>query len=119
MSDIHSCFSPAGDIGVNSKVIGYLFGFWKKLGLPHVGVLSGKSLALWGSNLRTEATGYGIVYLLMEHLKHTKKVNEKEALKDKRILVSGSGNVATFCAKKCVELGGTVLSMSDRAQTYW
>lgn len=111
---------PAGDIGVNAKVIGYLFGAWKQLGGGHTGVLTGKSPLLSGSNLRTEATGYGVIYLLKEHLSQVAgKKTKKQPLKGLQITISGSGNVATYCAKKAIELKAKVLTLSDRKRTYF
>jgi len=105
---------PAGDIGVGGKVIGYLYGFWRKLRGGHVGVLTGKGLDWGGSELRTEATGYGLVYLTIEHL------NDKSMeLSGQKVLISGSGNVATYAAKKCIQEGAIVLTLSDRNGTYF
>lgn len=99
---------PAGDIGVGAREIGYLFGMYKKIKNEFTGVLTGKSLAWGGSLIRPEATGYGNVYFAAEMLK-----TRGETFDDKRCLVSGSGNVAQFTAEKIVELGGTVLTLSD------
>lgn len=115
---------PAGDIGVGGKVIGYLYGMWRKLGNGHVGVLTGKGLNWGGSKIRTEATGYGLLYMVREVLKDSDaEISPEKFLKSKskamKVLVSGSGNVATFAAKKAVSAGGIVLSMSDRRGTYW
>lgn len=99
---------PAGDIGVGAREIGYLFGQYKRLCGPEAGVLTGKPLIAGGSLVRPEATGYGLVYFLNEMLT---EVNE--SLAGKKVMISGSGNVAYFAAKKVTELGGIVVSMSD------
>lgn len=99
---------PAGDIGVGAREIGYLFGCYKKIKNEFTGVLTGKSLSWGGSLIRPEATGYGSVYFAAEMLK-----TRNETLENKRCLVSGSGNVAQFTTEKIIELGGTVLSLSD------
>lgn len=99
---------PAGDIGVGAREIGYLFGMYKKLKNEFTGVLTGKSLAWGGSLIRPEATGYGAVYFAAEMLK-----TKRDGLDGKRCLVSGSGNVAQYTTEKIIELGGTVLTMSD------
>lgn len=99
---------PAGDIGVGGREVGYLFGMYKKLTREYSGVLTGKGVEFGGSLIRPEATGYGNVYFLQEMLK-----TRGESLKGKRILVSGSGNVAQYTAEKVIELGGKVLTMSD------
>lgn len=99
---------PAGDIGVGAREIGYMFGQYKRLNAKTPGVLTGKPIPAGGSQGRTEATGYGLIYFLLEMLK---EVNE--SLAGKRIIISGSGNVAYYAAKKATELGGTVVSLSD------
>jgi len=99
---------PAGDIGVGSREIGYLFGMYKKLQNKFTGVLTGKGLAWGGSLIRPEATGYGVVYFAAEML-----ALRGETVAGKRWLVSGSGNVAQFTVEKILHLGGTVLTMSD------
>ena len=99
---------PAGDIGVGGREVGYLFGMYKKLTREHTGTLTGKGLEFGGSLVRPEATGYGNVYFLMEMLK-----TKGQDLKGKRVLISGSGNVAQYTAEKVIQLGGTVLTMSD------
>ena len=99
---------PAGDIGVGGREIGYLFGYYKKLVNEHVGVLTGRGLTYGGSLVRTEATGYGLIYLMEEMLK------EKNATFDgKKVVISGSGNVAIYAHEKANKLGATVLAMSD------
>lgn len=99
---------PAGDIGVGAREIGYLFGMYKKLSNEFTGVLTGKSLSWGGSLIRPEATGYGSVYFAAEML-----ASRSQSLEGKRCLVSGSGNVAQFTTEKIIELGGTVLTVSD------
>jgi glutamate dehydrogenase (NADP+) len=99
---------PAGDIGVGAREIGYLFGMYKKLKNEFTGVLTGKSLAWGGSLIRPEATGYGAVYFAAEMLQ-----TKGDTFEGKRCLVSGSGNVAQFTTEKIIELGGTVLTLSD------
>lgn len=100
---------PAGDIGVGSKEIGYLFGYYKKIKNEYSGVLTGKGLSYGGSKVRKEATGYGLCYFASFAL--NKILNT--SLKDKTILISGSGNVAIYALEKAIELGGKVLTMSD------
>jgi len=99
---------PAGDIGVGGREIGFLFGQYKRMTGLYEGVLTGKGLNFGGSLVRTQATGYGLIYILDEMLKN----NGKE-LKGKTILVSGSGNVAIYAAEKAIELGGKVVAFSD------
>jgi glutamate dehydrogenase (NADP+) len=99
---------PAGDIGVGGREIGYLFGMYKKLSREFHGVLTGKGVCWGGSEMRTEATGYGLIFYLREMLK------EREIpLEEAAALISGSGNVAIHAAEKLMELGGKVLSLSD------
>ena len=99
---------PAGDIGVGGREIGYLFGQYKKITGRHEGVLTGKGLSYGGSLARTEATGYGLVYLVEEMLK-----NHANSIEGKTIVVSGSGNVATYAIEKALSLGGKVVTASD------
>ena len=100
---------PAGDIGVGAREIGYLFGQYKRLTKRFaMGVLTGKQVGLGGSLARKEATGFGAVYFATEML-----ATRDESLKGKTCVVSGSGNVALYCARKIQELGGTVVAMSD------
>ena len=99
---------PAGDIGVGGREIGYLFGQYKRMTGLYEGVLTGKGLTFGGSLARTQATGYGLVYMLDEMLKH----NGKE-IAGKTVLVSGSGNVAQYTIEKVIELGGKVVTCSD------
>ncbi len=105
---------PAGDIGVGGREVGYMFGQYKRLTDRFEGVLTGKGIEFGGSNIRPEATGYGVVYM-MECMLETKG----DSLKGKRCLVSGSGNVASFCAEKLIELGAKVISMSDSGGTIY
>lgn len=99
---------PAGDIGVGAREIGYLFGQYKRIVNSYDSVLTGKKLNWGGSLVRPEATGYGNVYFATEML-----ATRKEAFDGRRVMVSGSGNVAQFAAKKAIQLGGKVLTMSD------
>lgn len=99
---------PAGDIGVGGREIGYLFGMYKKLKNEFSGILTGKALNWGGSLIRPEATGYGAVFFAEEML-----ANQKESLKDKVCLVSGSGNVAQYTAEKLNQLGAKVVTLSD------
>ncbi len=99
---------PAGDIGVGGREIGFLFGMYKKLRNEFTGVLTGKGMSWGGSLIRPEATGYGTVYFA-EKMLSTKGDN----LKDKNVVVSGSGNVAQFAVEKALQLGAKVLTMSD------
>ncbi len=104
----HNTDIPAGDIGVGAREIGFLFGMYKKLRNEFTGVLTGKSLNWGGSLIRPEATGYGCVYFAAEML-----ATRGETFEGKRCIVSGSGNVAQFTTEKLLELGGTVLTLSD------
>lgn len=99
---------PAGDIGVGSREIGYLFGQYKRIQGEFTGVLTGKALAYGGSLIRPEATGYGCVYFSQEILK-----TRNESLEGKTCLVSGSGNVAQFAMEKLIQSGAKVVSVSD------
>jgi glutamate dehydrogenase (NADP+) len=99
---------PAGDIGVGAREIGFLYGQYKRIRNTYEGVLTGKGLTYGGSLLRTEATGYGLVYFMEEML-----LSRKLDFKGKKVSISGSGNVAIYAAKKIRELGGTVIAMSD------
>ncbi|MGJ8551018.1 NADP-specific glutamate dehydrogenase [Winogradskyella wichelsiae] len=99
---------PAGDIGVGGREIGYMFGIYKKLRNEFTGVLTGKGATWGGSLMRPESTGYGVVYFVQNMLKV-----KGETLKDKRVVMSGSGNVAQFAAEKAIELGATIITMSD------
>ena len=99
---------PAGDIGVGAREVGYLFGQYKRLSNQHHCVLTGSGLEYGGSLARTEATGYGLVYITEEAMK-----NRGDNFEGKKVIVSGSGNVATYAAEKVIALGGTVIAMSD------
>ncbi|WEG72997.1 NADP-specific glutamate dehydrogenase [Vagococcus intermedius] len=99
---------PAGDIGVGGREIGYLFGQYKRLNGHQGGVLTGKPLTYWGSLARTEATGYGVVYFV-KHLLQDKG----DSFSEKRVMVSGSGNVAIYAIQKAQALGAKVISCSD------
>ncbi|MEC9018566.1 MAG: NADP-specific glutamate dehydrogenase [Nitrospinota bacterium] len=99
---------PAGDIGVGAREISYMFGQYKRLQNEFTGTLTGKALEFGGSLIRKEATGYGCAYFMEEMLKHT-----GDSIKGKSCIVSGSGNVAQFCAQKIMHLGGKVLTLSD------
>lgn len=99
---------PAGDIGVGAREIGYLFGQYKKIRNEFTGVLTGKSLNAGGSLARTEATGYGLCYFTEEMLH-----DAGTSFAGKRVVISGSGNVAIYAAEKATTLGATVIAMSD------
>ncbi len=99
---------PAGDIGVGSREISFMFGQYKRLTNRYAGVLTGKGLAFGGSLVRTEATGYGCVYFCENMLQHA-----GESLRGKTCTVSGSGNVAVYTVEKAIELGAKVITMSD------
>ncbi|MDD3619004.1 MAG: NADP-specific glutamate dehydrogenase [Desulfobulbaceae bacterium] len=99
---------PAGDIGVGSREIGYLFGQYKRLKNEFTGVLTGKGINWGGSLIRPEATGYGCVYFVQEMLK-----TKGESIEGKICTVSGSGNVAQFTTEKLLELGAKVVTLSD------
>ena len=102
--------TPAGDIGVGAREIGYMFGQYKRIvDRFDGGVLTGKGLTFGGSLARTQATGYGLCYFAAEALKHLKG----ESYEGKTVVVSGSGNVAQYAAEKCTQLGGKVVAMSD------
>jgi glutamate dehydrogenase (NADP+) len=104
----HDVDVPAGDIGVGGREIGYMFGQYKRITNQFTGVLTGKGLEYGGSLIRPEATGYGTVYFVASMLE-----TRGEGLDGKRVVVSGSGNVATHAAEKVCQLGGTVLTLSD------
>ncbi|MFM1878707.1 MAG: hypothetical protein RLZZ241_1573 [Bacteroidota bacterium] len=101
---------PAGDIGVGAREVGYLFGMYKKIRNEFTGVLTGKGLSWGGSLIRPEATGYGTVYFAQSML-----ATQGKDIKGKKVLVSGSGNVAQYAAEKVIQLGGIVLTLSDSA----
>ena len=99
---------PAGDIGTGAREIGYMYGQYKRIRNEFTGVLTGKSISYGGSLARKEATGYGLLYFTKEML-----ADKGIDLKDKIILISGSGNVAIYAAEKAAQLGGKVVAMSD------
>ena len=101
---------PAGDIGVGGREIGYLYGQYKKITGLYEGVLTGKGLSYGGSLARTEATGYGLCYL-------TDAMLRKQGLsfQGKKVVISGSGNVAIYACQKATQLGATVIALSDSA----
>ena len=99
---------PAGDIGVGSREIGFLFGQYKRLSNQFNGVLTGKGAAYGGSLIRPEATGYGLLYFVDEMLKM-----KGDSIKNKKVLISGSGNVAQYAIEKTLEFGGIPLTASD------
>jgi len=114
MSELHKYIGaytdvPAGDIGVGAREIGYMYGQYKRLTGLYEGVLTGKGLTYGGSLVRTEATGYGLIYIVEEMLKQ----NGKEDFKDKKVVISGSGNVAIYATQKAQELGAKVIALSD------
>ena len=99
---------PAGDIGVGTREIGFLFGMYKKLTNEFTGVLTGKGLTWGGSLIRPEATGYGNVYFAQKMLE-----TKNDSIEGKNVVISGSGNVAQYAAEKVLHLGGKVLTLSD------
>ncbi len=99
---------PAGDIGVGGREIGYLFGQYKRIRGLYEGVLTGKGLDFGGSLVRTEATGYGLLYLTREML----RCNGKD-IAGKTVVISGAGNVAIYAAQKAMQLGAKVVTLSD------
>jgi glutamate dehydrogenase (NADP+) len=100
---------PAGDIGVGSREIGYLYGMYRKIHNEYSSVLTGKGLTYGGSKARTEATGYGLCYFMHEAMTDIKN----RTFEGTKVVISGSGNVAIYAAFKATELGGTVVAMSD------
>jgi glutamate dehydrogenase (NADP+) len=104
----HRLDVPAGDIGVGGREIGYLFGAYKKIQNEFTGVLTGKGIGWGGSLIRSEATGYGLVYFAEFMLQE-----KKDSLKGKKCLVSGSGNVAQYAIEKILHLGGIPVTASD------
>jgi glutamate dehydrogenase (NADP+) len=104
----HRLDVPAGDIGVGGREIGYLFGAYKKIKNEFTGVLTGKGIGWGGSLIRTEATGYGLVYFAENMLQE-----KKDSIKNKTCLVSGSGNVAQYAIEKIIHLGGKAVTASD------
>lgn len=99
---------PAGDIGVGTREVGYLFGMYKKLANQFTGVITGKGLDWGGSQVRTQATGYGLIYFMSRMLEA--RGTDWEG---KKLVVSGSGNVALYAADKAVKLGARIVAMSD------
>jgi glutamate dehydrogenase (NADP+) len=99
---------PAGDIGVGAREVGYLFGQYKRLRNDFSGVITGKALAYGGSQIRPEATGYGLGYFAEEMLHHV-----GDSMEGKKVAVSGSGNVAQFAIEKVIQLGGIPVTASD------
>ena len=103
---------PAGDIGVGAREIGFLFGQYKRLSNQFTSVLTGKGMSYGGSLIRPEATGFGCVYFAEEMLKR-----RNDRVEGKRVAISGSGNVAQYAARKVMDLGGKVISLSDSEGT--
>lgn len=99
---------PAGDIGTGAREVGFMFGQYKRLKNVWEGVLTGKGLAYGGSLARTEATGYGLIYFVQEHLNC-----HNDSFEGKTVSVSGSGNVATYATEKAQQLGAKVVTLSD------
>ncbi|MDN6161320.1 MAG: NADP-specific glutamate dehydrogenase [Atopostipes sp.] len=113
MTELHKYLGPdldipAGDIGVGHHEIAYMYGQYKRLKKAEPGVITGKPTSLWGSFGRTEATGYGLIYFAEEALK-----DQDDRLKNKKVVISGTGNVARYAIKKATELGATVIAASD------
>ena len=105
---------PAGDIGVGGREVGYMYGYYKKMARENTGTFTGKGLEFGGSLVRPEATGYGNVYFLLNMLA-TRGID----IKGKTVAISGSGNVATYTAKKLLSLGAKVVTMSDSNGTIY
>ncbi|WP_447798803.1 NADP-specific glutamate dehydrogenase [Pseudomonas moraviensis] len=105
---------PAGDIGVGAREIGFLFGQYKRLSNQFTSVLTGKGMTYGGSLIRPEATGFGCVYFAEEMLKR-----RGQAVEGQRVAISGSGNVAQYAARKVMDLGGKVISLSDSEGTLY
>ena len=99
---------PAGDIGVGGREVGYMFGQYKKLTNEFTGVLTGKGLDWGGSLVRTEATGYALMYFVEEMMNA-----KKQSIKGKTVVSSGSGNVSIYAVQKCQQMGAKVVAMSD------
>lgn len=104
----HRLDVPAGDIGVGGREIGYLFGAYKKIQNEFTGVLTGKGIGWGGSLIRSEATGYGLIYFAENMLQE-----KRDSIKGKTCLVSGSGNVAQYAIEKIIQLGGKAVTASD------
>ncbi|MGF6170276.1 glutamate dehydrogenase (NADP+) [Pseudomonas moraviensis] len=105
---------PAGDIGVGAREIGFLFGQYKRLSNQFTSVLTGKGMTYGGSLIRPEATGFGCVYFAEEMLKR-----RGQTVEGQRVAISGSGNVAQYAARKVMDLGGKVISLSDSEGTLY
>jgi len=103
---------PAGDIGVGSREIGYLFGQYKRISNRFDGALTGKGIEWGGSPMRAEATGYGVVYFVQEMFTW-----RQDTLEEKEVVISGSGNVAQYAADKILQYGGKLIAMSDSKGT--
>jgi len=99
---------PAGDIGTGAREIGYMYGQYKRIRNLFEGVLTGKAISYGGSFARTEATGYGLLYITEEMLR-----TNGQSMEGKTVVISGSGNVAIYAAEKAIQLGGTVVAVSD------
>lgn len=99
---------PAGDIGVGEREVGYLFGQYKRLTAEFTGVLTGKGLSYGGSKVRTQSTGYGLLYFVKQMLNQ-----HGQSLENQSVIISGSGNVAQYACQKALDLGARVISMSD------
>jgi glutamate dehydrogenase (NADP+) len=104
----HRMDVPAGDIGVGAREIGYMFGAYKKIKNEFTGVFTGKGIGWGGSLIRTEATGYGLIYFAENMLQA-----KGDSIKGKTCLVSGSGNVAQYAIEKIIHLGGKAVTASD------
>ncbi len=105
---------PAGDIGVGRREISYLFGNYKKLENKFTGSITGKGISFGGSLIRTEATGYGLIYFASLMLK-----NQNKSIEGKRVAISGSGNVAIYAAEKAMNCGSKVVTLSDSSGTIY
>ncbi|MDO4427717.1 MAG: NADP-specific glutamate dehydrogenase, partial [Moraxella sp.] len=105
---------PAGDIGVGGREVNYMFAMYKNLTREFEGVLTGKGVGHGGSLIRTEATGYGLVYFLENMVK-----TNNDSISGKTVLVSGAGNVAQYAAEKVTQLGGKVITFSDSQGTLY
>lgn len=100
---------PAGDFGVGPREVGYMFGYYKKLRNEFTGVFTGKGLSYGGSLVRPQATGFGVCYFALEMLKNLRA----DSFVNKKVMVTGSGNVGSYCAVKAKALGGKVIAMND------
>lgn len=113
MNELHRYVSkdtdvPAGDIGVGEREVGFMFGQYKRLTAEFTGVITGKGLAYGGSKVRPQSTGYGLLYFVNAMLR-----NRDESIEGKKVVISGSGNVAQFACEKAIDLGAKVVAMSD------